>query len=205
MRVRWYELPAARSTRRTVVAPTPGNASRRRVRASVARDQVAVPSSRRAGGRCAGATIRGEPPRLVEPKTRQSRRTLPLPAVLAAQLRAHRPRQREERLRAGELWRGKEWGLVFATRTGEPLSGRTLVKQFKAHLTRAGLPDIRFHGLRHSCASLLLAQEIHPRVVMEILGHSTITLTMDTYSHVLPVAQRAAADLIDRLFGERAS
>jgi len=62
------------------------------------------------------------------------------------------------------------------------------------------LPTLRFHDLRHSCASLLMAQGVHPRVVMEILGHSTITLTMNTYSHVLPSAQRDAAALLDNLF-----
>ena len=62
------------------------------------------------------------------------------------------------------------------------------------------MPDIRFHDLRHSCASLLLAQNVHPRVVMEILGHSTITLTMNTYSHVMPQAQRQAVDLLQGLF-----
>ena len=93
-------------------------------------------------------------------------------------------------------------GLVFATPLGGPLSGRTVATQFKKHLAAAGLPDVRFHDLRHSCASLLLAQNVHPRVVMEILGHSTITLTMNTYSHVLPQAQRDAIGLIDTLLGD---
>jgi integrase len=72
-------------------------------------------------------------------------------------------------------------------------------------LGRAGLPDIRFHDLRHSCASLLLAQNVHPRVVMAILGHSTITLTMNTYSHVMPQAQRQAVDLLQGLFATPAA
>ena len=72
-------------------------------------------------------------------------------------------------------------------------------------MQRAGLPPLRFHDLRHSCASLLVAQGVHPRIVMEILGHSTITLTMNTYSHVLPQNQRDAAALLDQLFaGEQA-
>ncbi len=74
-----------------------------------------------------------------------------------------------------------------------------MATQFKKHLAAVGLPDVRFHDLRHSCASLLLAQNVHPRVVMEILGHSTITLTMNTYSHVLPQAQRDAIGLMDTL------
>ena len=88
---------------------------------------------------------------------------------------------------------------------GRPLDARHVVDDFKRHLRRAEQPDIRFHDLRHSCASLLLAQNVHPRVVMEILGHSTISLTMNTYSHVLPKAQRDAAEPLDRLFtAERA-
>ncbi len=150
--------------------------------------------------------LAGEGPQLVEPKTRQSRRSLPLTPILVGQLRAHRTRQRAERLASGERWQGEEWGLVFANTLGGPLSKFTLHGQFKKHLTRAGLPDIRFHDLRHSCASLLMAQGVHPRVVMEILGHSTIALTMNTYSHVLPQAQRDAAALLDQLFtSDRAS
>lgn len=96
-------------------------------------------------------------------------------------------------------------GLLFVNSVGGPLDKRTVVKQFEAHLTYADLPDIRFHALRHSCASLLVAQGVHPRVVMEILGHSTITLTMNTYSHVMPQAQRDAAALMDGLFGTAAT
>ena len=141
-----------------------------------------------------------QPYQLVEPKTRLSRRTLPLTPTLAAQVRAHRTRQREERLQAGADWQGQEWGLVFTTPQGSPVNKFELLKVYKRHLDRAELPTLRFHDLRHSCASLLMAQGVHPRVVMEILGHSTITLTMNTYSHVLPSAQRDAAALLDNLF-----
>lgn len=150
--------------------------------------------------------LSGEGPKLVEPKTRQSRRSLPLTPGLVAQLRAHRQRERLERLAAGEHWQGEEWGLVFPNTRGGPLSKHTLTGQYKRHLQRAGMPPLRFHDLRHSCASLLVAQGVHPRIVMEILGHSTITLTMNTYSHVLPQNQRDAAALLDRLFtGEQAT
>jgi len=140
--------------------------------------------------------LKGQGPRLAEPKTRQSRRTLPLPAPLIAQLRAHRKRQLEDRLLAGGRWVGDTWGLVFANRTGGPLDPTHVVKAFKGHLRRADLPEIRFHDLRHACASLLVAQGTHPREVMEILGHSTITLTMNTYSHVMPQAKRTALDAL---------
>jgi integrase len=147
--------------------------------------------------------VRGDRPRLVEPKTRRSRRTLPLPAAIVPHLRVHRARQLEARLLAGSRWRGEAWGLVFANTLGGPLDARDLVRYFKGHLRRAGLPDIRFHDLRHSCASLLVAQRVHPRLVMEILGHSTITLTMNTYAHIMSEEQRQAVSLMDSLFAPR--
>ena len=135
---------------------------------------------------------------LVEPKTQQSRRTLPLPAVLLAALKTHRTRQLEERLAAGPAW--KDQGLVFPSTVGTPIEPRNLTRHFKNVLQSAGLPNIRFHDLRHTAASLLVAQGVHPRVVMEILGHSQISLTMNTYAHVLPEAQREATAWMDTLF-----
>lgn len=113
-------------------------------------------------------------------------------------LQAHRIRQLQERLVAGFRW--QEWGLVFTTRLGTPLDGVKVTRWFQAKLSGAderrvaGLPHLRFHDLRHSAASLLLAQGVHPRVVMELLGHSDIRLTMNTYSHVIPQLSRDAAD-----------
>ena len=72
-----------------------------------------------------------------------------------------------------------------------------MTRQFKALLTAAKLPNIRLHDLRHSCATLLLAQGVSPRVIMEILGHSQVSLTLNTYSHVLPALQREAAARIN--------
>ena len=135
-------------------------------------------------------------PQFVEPKTEQSRRTLTLPSMVAAALREHRVRQLEERLLAGARW--QDHGLVFASTVGTPLDTRSVVRQFKAVLKRAGLPDMRWHDLRHTCASLLLAQRVPHRVVMEVLGHSQISLTM-RYSHVIPGLRREAADRMDRL------
>jgi len=138
-------------------------------------------------------------PRLVEPKTARSRRTLPLPPEVAVQLRAHRTRQLEERLRAGADWQGEAWDLVFADPVGTPIDARHLRHWFKAHLKRAGLAPVRFHDLRHSCASLLVAQGVHPRVVMEILGHSQIAMTMNTYSQAIPESTREALGRLDTL------
>lgn len=132
---------------------------------------------------------------LVEPKTRRSKRTIPLPKVASAALRARRLLQLEERLLAGPRW--QETGLVFTSTIGTPVDARSLVREYHAILESASLPHRRFHDLRHTCASLLLWQEVHPRVVMEALGHSQISLTMDTYSHVMPETLKKAADQMD--------
>jgi len=81
------------------------------------------------------------------------------------------------------------------------MTGGDVTKRFQAILRVAAQPRLRFHDLRHGCASLLLAQGVHPRVVMEQLGHSTITLTMNVYSHVIPALQRDAADRMDAMLG----
>ena len=99
------------------------------------------------------------------------------------------------RLAAGGRWRDQ--GLVFTSALGTPLDPRNVTRQFKALLKRAELPDIRLHDLRHSCATLLLAQNVNPRVVMETLGHSQVSLTLNTYSHVLPALQQDAAMKMD--------
>ena len=139
---------------------------------------------------------------LVEPKTSRSRRTIAIPKATSQALREHRKRQLEEKLLAGKRW--QEHGFVFTTRVGTPLDRPNIVRRsFKLILKKAGLPDIRFHDLRHTAASLLLVQGVAPRVVMETLGHSQITLTMDTYSHVMPVLMRDAADKMDAILSGR--
>lgn len=127
-----------------------------------------------------------------EPKSARSRRTIPLPAALIGELRAHRTRQVAERLAAGSLW--QEHGLVFPSVTGTPMDPRNAARAFTAAAGRAGLTGVGLHTLRHTCASLLLAQGVHPRVVMETLGHSGISITMDVYAHVMPQQQREAAE-----------
>jgi integrase len=134
---------------------------------------------------------------LVEPKSDRSRRTLAMPEVVSTALRAHRIRQLEERLLAGSRWR--ETGFVFTTRTGAPMEACNLMKAFRAVLRDASLPRVRFNDLRHTAATFLLAQGVDARTIMETLGHSQISLTLDTYSHVLPSLQRDAADRMNRL------
>jgi integrase len=131
----------------------------------------------------------------VEPKSARSRRTLTLPAFVTTALKEHRRRQVRERLAAGEAW--QDSGLVFTTADGGPLDGMNLTHHFQRLLRRAGLPQRRFHDLRHSCATVLLGQHVPARVVMEILGHSQISVTMNTYSHVLPAMQEEAAGLME--------
>jgi integrase len=128
-------------------------------------------------------------PVLRAPKTKGSRRTVKLSP---AALRSHLERQLGEIDRAGDLW--GENGLIFASEFGEPLDRRYIIThRFKHLLKRAGLPKIRFHDLRHTCATLLLTKNVNPKVVSEMLGHATIAITLDTYSHVLPTMQESAA------------
>ena len=141
-------------------------------------------------------------PQLVEPKSISAVRVLRLPALLVEALRRHRTRQREERLAAGPAWRGNQWDLVFTTRIGTPLDPKYVRSLFRRACLRAGVRPIRFHDLRHTCATLLLAQDIPPRVVQELLGHSHITLTLDTYTRVLPRHLSAAAQWVDTILGD---
>lgn len=134
-----------------------------------------------------------------EPKTEQSRRTIDLPASVVAALRAHRDRQHFERQAAGTRW--QETGLVFVTPVGTALDPANLLKAFKRHLQDAGLPEMRFHDLRHSAASMLLADGLPMNVVSDILGHSLTSTTVDIYAHVAPAARREAAAVMDRLLG----
>jgi len=145
--------------------------------------------------------ISGEPT-LVPPKSSASRRVLILPQILREALRIHRRRQIEERLAAGSLWQGNRWNLVFTTAIGTPLDPRNVRRVFRRLCQQAGVRPIRFHDLRHTCATLLLAQEVPPRVVQELLGHSQITLTLDTYTSVLPRHLGDAARRIDALLGD---
>src|ERR1700680_2781774 len=137
---------------------------------------------------------------LVEPKTKRSRRTLALPAITARELRNHHNRQECERDIGGAGWNHRD--LVFTRSDGEPLDGTVVTHQFHRLLDRAGLPQRRFHDLRHSCATLLQAQDVSPRVAMEILGHSHIAVTMNTYTKVVTALKRDAAKRIDELVND---
>ncbi len=134
---------------------------------------------------------------LKTPKTARSRRRIALPEPIVTALRAHKVRQLEERLVAGSRWR--DTGFVFATSIGTPIEPTNVNKHFARLVAEAGVPYQRFHDQRHWCATLLLAQKVPPRVVMEILGHTQISTTMDLYGHVLDEDRREAAELMGRL------
>lgn len=147
---------------------------------------------------------RGTRYQISEPKTARSRRTLTMPRLVVTALREHRRRQLEERLWAGSRWHD-EWDLVFSTTIGTPLDARNVSTAFARALDTAGLRRIRFHDLRHSAATLMLAQGVPARVIMETLGHSQIGMTLNLYAHVLPSLQQEAADRLDAVLGAGAS
>jgi integrase len=146
---------------------------------------------------------------LAEPKSRQSHRTIPLPDGIAETLRAHRLAQNEARLLLGSEWQA-EPDFVFRTGTGRPVDGRNLTRSFhqiqreayKATNPKArnnDIPVLGIHSLRHRAASLMLSAGVNPKTASEVLGHSSVRLTLDLYSHVESETKRAAIESVDRL------
>jgi integrase len=136
---------------------------------------------------------------LGETKTRRGRRQINLTPRAVSTLKAHCKKQLEEKIKLTGLHR--DHGLIFATRVGTPINPENLVnRSFKPLLERASLPEIRFHDLRHTCATLLLGRGVHPKLVQELLGHATIAMTLDTYSHYMPsMGDQAAGAMEDAL------
>jgi integrase len=150
----------------------------------------AVVSVRRTLTRSGGKVTFGEP------KTSKSRRSIRLAPQATEALRAHLERQ----LRGMEILgdRYRDQGLVFTTDTGAPINPSNLrQRSFAPLLKRVGLPHMRFHDLRHTCATLLLSRGVHPKFVQELLGHATIAITLDTYSHVMPSMGDATAKAME--------
>ncbi len=135
-----------------------------------------------------------------EPKTAKSRRTIPLPVSLVKELKKHRIRQCEERIKLASVW--QDFDLIFPSQVGTPLTMGRITRVFKRIKKDAGIKKpLRLYDLRHSTATLLLQANVNPKVVSERLGHSTITLTLDVYSHVLPTMQEQATEhLEDMIF-----
>jgi integrase len=143
--------------------------------------------------------ISGEGLQFSEPKTASGRRLVKLGSAMLAKLREHHKRQLEERIFVGLQW--QDQGMIFTSTVGTVLDQRNVHREFKLLLGKADLPDIRFHDLRHTAATLMLQQGIHPKVVQERLGHSEIGITLNIYSHVLPSMQEDAAERMDSLLG----
>jgi integrase len=136
------------------------------------------------------------------PKNKASRRSIPLSKTAVAALRAHRTRQNEERLRVGDLWQDHD--LVFPNRVGKPMDhGNLYDREYKPLLDRAGLSDegFNFHSLRHTFATELFNQRKRPKIIQSLLGHSSITQTMDTYSHLLDDVDDDEIGGLDEAFG----
>jgi integrase len=129
------------------------------------------------------------------PKTKKSRRTIKLPDVAVRALRRHRADQNKQRLQAGSDY--SEQGLVFSRPDGEPWSPDAFTRAFGKLVRASDLGHVRFQDLRHTHATQLLREGIHPKIVSERLGHSNISITLDTYSHILPGMQDEAAERID--------
>jgi integrase len=140
----------------------------------------------------------GSGPVFTEPKTARSRRKLHLSQFALTALRLHKDRPTWARNAAGDAW--TECGLVFCTATGSALYPANETKRFQRAATAAKLPAIRFHDMRHTAATILLSQGIHVKLVSEMLGHGTVSLTLDTYSHVIPAMHSDAAAAMDEVF-----
>jgi integrase len=133
-------------------------------------------------------------------KTDASQRLLPMPTPLVRVLQKHLQRLEKEREAAGDAW--KEQGYLFPSERGTPLEPRNLLRCFKDILKAAGLPDMRFHDLRHWCVALLISYGVHPKAIQDILGHAKITTTLDIYGHLLPTVLRDATEKMAGLVGD---
>lgn len=135
-----------------------------------------------------------------QPKTRLSRRSIALSREAMRLLRHHRRNQAEARLLAGPAYVDRD--LVFASGLGSPLEPGNVLRTWRRIVTSAGVPGLRIHDLRHAHATLMLGKGVHPKIVSERLGHASVNITLDTYSHVLPGLQAAAAEALDALLAE---
>ena len=133
-----------------------------------------------------------------EPKTRRSRRAVALPGIVRAPLERQRVQQVLRRSTA-RTW--ADLDLVIDRGDGGPLNPDTLSSRWRLFLKHSGLPHVRFHDLRHGHATLMLLKGVHPKVVSERLGHASVGITLDLYSHVLPSMQQDAVRAFDELFG----
>jgi integrase len=142
----------------------------------------------------------GPTPAFGEPKTRASRRRIGLTDRAVDALRRHRPAQTKQRLQAGSAW--IELDLVFTNQQGGPMDGHNLsARNLPRLLASASLPLIRFHDLRHTAATLLLTKGVHPRKVADMLGHASVAITLDVYSHVVEGVDDDAVSALNEALG----
>lgn len=132
-----------------------------------------------------------------EPKSAKSRRTIALSPSAIILLRKYHEQRKLERALLGKTLTDSE--LVFSNIEGKPLRPNTVTRAWNITAGQAGVKVIRFHDARHTHTSLMLKQGVHPKIVQERLGHSSIPMTLDTYSHVAPGLQQAAAEGFDKL------
>ena len=133
-----------------------------------------------------------------EPKSEKGRRTLPLPEFVCRALLKHRATQDERRLAAGSKW--QERGLVFPTSVGTPMHRRNVLRKYYRFMRIGGLPEIRFHDLRHSAAAIWISQGASPKLLQVIMGHADFATTMNLYGHLFEEVKRETADRIGSLF-----
>jgi len=138
---------------------------------------------------------------LRQPKTPGSRRTIDIPPVTIMALRARKEQQREQRMLAGDAW--DEQKLIFTTGRGTPVDASNVLHSFQQILAGAGIEKMRFYDLRHTHASLLIAEGVHPKNIAEQLGHASIKLTMDLYGHLFEGSDKESADRMQKMFGDR--
>lgn len=165
----------------------------RTARASISRSLVEVGDYARGGG----GNLEFSPP-----KTNRGRRSIALDGDSVVALRTHRVRQNEERLRIGEDY--QDQGLIFSLPDGRPVHPKVASNLFRKAVTRHEMTPLSLHGLRHTWATLALQAGVHPKVVQERLGHATISITLDIYSHVNPGLDAEAADTVAALLRPRA-
>jgi integrase len=138
--------------------------------------------------------------RVSEPKTASGKRSITLPPFVIEALGQHRIGQLETKLKAGPAW--EEHDPVFCNIYGRFLNSASLYELFTKEVKKAGLPHMRFHDLRHSAATILMAMKVPVKVIQELLGHSNITVTLNVHGHVLPSMQDEAMDKMEQLFGK---
>jgi len=130
----------------------------------------------------------------LSPKSRKSRRTIDLPDVIVAALLEHRDRQQQAREWAGTAWKGNPWDLIFTTSIGTPIDERNALRIFQDKiLKRAGLPKMKIHELRHSAVAILIAQGVGPSAISALLGHSSVSFTLQVYGHLFEETKRETA------------